>query len=282
MIAPEKNNTHSSWVAEVSLEFINRFDKTVPGRCSRKGPLTFQRPFYPEGNTCHLYLLHPPGGVVGGDRIDLDIKVKENAHALITTPGAAKFYLSQGSDAFQNQTFAVADNSLLEWFPQETILFPGSKPVLSTQVDLDEKAEFIGWDILCFGRPASSMTFESGTLTGSFSIFRQGIPLYIDRLTVDTDKDPVLGALPGLKNYPITAMFAATGISDTQFDITPFSDPDSKDVSIKGATLINDLLIARYLGHDPEEAKQYFISIWETIRPLLCGKPACVPRIWAT
>lgn len=281
-MALETNHTHAGWLAKVELEFINRFGKTVPGHCSRKGPLTFQRPFYPEDNTCHLYLLHPPGGVVGGDRIELDITVKENAHALITTPGAAKFYLSQEPDAFQTQNFFVADNSLLEWFPQETILFPGSKPVLNTRIDLDEKANFIGWDILCFGRPASNMTFESGTLTSSLSICRQKTPLYIDRITVDTDNDPILNALPGLKNYPVTAMFVATGITDPDFDITEFSDPDSKDVSIKGTTLINELLIARYLGHDPEEAKQYFIAIWEKIRPLVYEKPACIPRIWAT
>ncbi|MGB5651682.1 MAG: urease accessory protein UreD, partial [Sedimenticolaceae bacterium] len=78
-------------------------DSTVLAERQRHGPLAVQRPFYPEGGVCHVYLLHPPGGVVGGDVLGIDVKLAQGAQALITTPGATKFYRSAGALARQTQ-----------------------------------------------------------------------------------------------------------------------------------------------------------------------------------
>ncbi|MFH2092974.1 MAG: urease accessory protein UreD [Pseudomonadota bacterium] len=283
------SDNKTGWQAKVDLEFKNRFGKSVLGECSRKGPLTFQRPFYPEDNVCHLYLLHPPGGIVGGDTIDLNIEVQADAHALITTPGAAKFYRSQGLTAYQQQYFHVQPTSVLEWFPQETILFPGAKADICTKVDLSDDAVFMGWEILCLGRPASRMSFDTGALKSKLSVYKNGTPLYIDQLCVDNDMDSIIlrHCKPGLQDFPVSAVFVVAGIApDIIFDMgnPPFCDPDqaNTDSGLKGVTRINELMIARYLGHDPEAAKAYFISLWKTIRPVMLNRPACIPRIWAT
>ena len=114
------------WSANLSLGFQLIEDKTVLAHRARKGPLAVQRPFYPEGGTCHVYLLHPPGGVVGGDSIIINAKVGNQAEALVTTPGATKFYRSAGSIAFQNQNLSISKDGCFEWFPQENIFFPGA------------------------------------------------------------------------------------------------------------------------------------------------------------
>ena len=109
------------WLARLELELDVRAGRTILQRKHQVGPLTVQRPFYPEGNVCHLYLLHPPGGVVGGDRLEIELIVASGAHALVTTPGAAKFYRSAGKAEIAQQCLKVAEGGLLEWFPRGTI-----------------------------------------------------------------------------------------------------------------------------------------------------------------
>ena len=121
----------AGWQARLDLGFEQRAGRTVLAHKRQFGPLTVQRPFYPEGGPCHLYVLHPPGGVVGGDRLAVSVLVAEGAHALITTPGAAKFYRSAGPRADVVQRLSVDAGGALEWFPQENILFPVGKPALS-------------------------------------------------------------------------------------------------------------------------------------------------------
>ncbi len=60
---PQTENT--GWKANLSLEFKATALRTVISKREHKGPLAIQRPFYPEDDVCHVYLLHPPGGVVG-------------------------------------------------------------------------------------------------------------------------------------------------------------------------------------------------------------------------
>src|SRR5262245_14402851 len=112
----------AGWLASLDLEFARSGSRTVLARRSHVGPLIVQRPFYPEGDVCHVYLVHPPGGVVGGDTLELRARVHDGAHALITTPAATKFYRSEGRMARQVQDIAL-DAAIFEWLPQETILF---------------------------------------------------------------------------------------------------------------------------------------------------------------
>ena len=136
-------DTKLGWKAALNLGFEKPQDKTVLANRSQSGPLTVQRPFYPEGDVCHLYILHPPGGVVGGDELHINVDLKKQASTLITTPGATKFYRSTRLDeggklSQQIQTLKVADNCALEWFPQENIFFNGTHTHLSTRVELEK------------------------------------------------------------------------------------------------------------------------------------------------
>src|SRR3954471_15398906 len=88
--------SRAGWEASLDLEFATQGTRTFLARRASVGPLVVQRPFYPEGDVCHVYVVHPPGGVVGGDRLDLNIRARSGAHALITTPAATKFYRSDG------------------------------------------------------------------------------------------------------------------------------------------------------------------------------------------
>jgi len=203
----EEVGLKTGWKAKLHLKFVEENHKTVLKQRSHQGPLQVQKAFYPETNGgCHVYILHPPGGVVGGDSFDIKIEVDSNAKVLVTTPAAGKFYRSAGDEAYQQQTITVADHGVLEWFPSENIFFPGAKVKLETRVDLSMKSHFIGWDILCLGRPAIGETFSQGQLTQKFEIFQNGRPIRLDRLLV-REKDAILDAKWGLGGKPVVGTF---------------------------------------------------------------------------
>ena len=124
------------WQASLDLQFQFLGGKTTLASRRHVGPLTVQRPFYPEEETCHLYLLHPPGGIVGGDELTISATMDPGCHTLITMPGASKFYRSSGAQARLQQTLTLAENSTLEWLPQDAIFFPGANAALSTAFHL--------------------------------------------------------------------------------------------------------------------------------------------------
>ncbi len=134
-------------------------------RRAHRGPLVVQRPFVPEGpGVCHVYLLHPPGGLVGGDELAIDVDVDADAHALVTTPAAGKVYRTNGAPVRQTQRLRVADGGTLEWMPQEAILYDGARATLETRVDLGRNARFFGIDAVCFGLPARARAVRARLL----------------------------------------------------------------------------------------------------------------------
>jgi urease accessory protein len=169
------------WLASLDLEFALRGTRTVLARRSHVGPLVVQRPFYPEGEVCHVYLVHPPGGVVGGDALELRARVRDGAHALVTTPAATRFYRSESRVARQVQDIAL-DAATFEWLPQETILFPDARAKIATRVRLSERSKFIGWEIVCYGRPASGLKYCGGSAHQDFELWLNDVPLVLDHL----------------------------------------------------------------------------------------------------
>lgn len=277
-VVPLNQGKSTGWQASLSLGFEARGGRTVLARRQQRGPLAVQRPFYPEGAPCHLYLLHPPGGVVGGDSLDIRAEVASGAHALVTTPGATKFYRSAGAQALQTQTLQVADGAVLEWLPQENILFAGAKVRLATEIRLRGSARFIGWECHCLGRPVNHESFLSGQARFQFALYRDDRPLFCDRLNIMATRD--LQRPSGLRGQPVIATLVATGADPAALqcarDAVVELDPQI------AVTRIDELLIARYLGASTERARLAFVALWRALRPVLLAQPACAPRIWAT
>ncbi|MDZ7811306.1 MAG: urease accessory protein UreD [Arhodomonas sp.] len=169
------------WRASLELGFGPLGGRTVPTHRRHSGPLRVQKAFHPEPGVCHSYILHPPGGVVGGDRLNTTVDVKPGAHALITTPGAAKFYRSAGPVACQRQSLRVAAGATLEWLPLEQIVFDGAQVEANLLVELEAGARFIGWELTCLGRPAAAAPFRSGRFDAWMQLHRDEVPLLHER-----------------------------------------------------------------------------------------------------
>jgi len=274
----------TNWHARLALRLENRGSRTVIASRQHHGPLVIQKPFYPEGNPCHIYLLHPPGGLVGGDQLSLEINVDPTAHTLITTPGASRFYRSAGPCAAQTQQLNVAQHGILEWMPQETILFDQCNASVQTQVNLQPDSRFIGWEILCLGRKASGEKFDNGLLRQKFQISYDKKPLLIERARLEGGS-ALLSAPWGLANHTtVGTMVIASGDKHLLKQIREMMEPLSQTTpdELFSATLINNLLVCRYLGPQAQSAKNLFLRVWRIARPHLLTINACEPRIWNT
>ncbi len=252
--------------------------RTVLARRRHEGPLRTLRSFHPEGAPCHSYLIHPPGGIVGGDRLEIDIRVGDGAHALITTPAANKFYRSAGATARQVQELRVEAGATLEWLPQEQILFNAARVDSLTRVALGDGARFLGWEITALGRPASGDLFTDGALSGRFEIWREGLPVLLERAR-PVGGDPALAASWGFQGRPVSAVLAATPATQAERDVARAWAAAGTGRSV---TVLESVLVARYLGDEALEARAALIELWREMRPMVLGLPACEPRIWAT
>jgi urease accessory protein len=278
----KEKESYTEWRAQLDLEFSKSNNRTILSHRKHFGPLQVQKPFYPETNgTCHVYILHPPGGVVGGDRLNISIDVNSNSHALITTPAAGKFYRSAGPMAVQKQIFKVASKAILEWFPSENILFSGSKTQIQTKVELAHDSHFVGWEISCLGRPASKEIFSQGELDQRFEIWRDGKPLRIERLKLKGG-DPALQAKWGLLGFPVIGSMVfvtdKTKLIDSLRTITNVAIEEE----FFSVTQIDGAVLCYFLGNSVERARNCLIRAWKILRPEVIGFEAVEPRIWKT
>ncbi|MGD9660477.1 MAG: urease accessory protein UreD [Porticoccaceae bacterium] len=279
------------WQAGLELSLRRRHNLSRLTHARHWGPLRVQRPFYPGLGTvensgeCHLYLLHPPGGMVSGDCLQIDIDLAEGAHGLLTTPSAGKIYRGNHTEARQKQQVhcRVAENSFLEWLPQETIVFDGARGELSLRVDLDETSSCCLWDIVCMGRPASAECFTQGVLRQRLALYRNTEPVYVENNHFAGGSD-LLAEPWGLAGRPVTGSFLVTAPIDNDnlaaLQELVLSYSVANDMA--AVTHVDGLVIIRYLGDSAERCKQLFIRCWQQLRPLVRGVPALEPRIWRT
>ena len=153
-----------SWHAQLRLDLQREGVRTV-GRFVHEGPLRVLQALYPEGDAiCHNVLVHPPGGLVGGDVLDVRVHVKPGAHGVVTTPGAARFYRSDGEAAVQHTRLALDEGARFEWLPHEAICYSGCRAESRLEMQLAPGAELMGWDVCALGLPAAGQPFERGSL----------------------------------------------------------------------------------------------------------------------
>ena len=306
----------TGWQAELHLRFtgvngdIPRFlengdaAQTGPTRLverRHKGPLVVQRPFYPEGDPCHVYLVHPPGGVVGGDELRIDVQVDPHAHALITTPAATKFYRCENRVSSQTQELRAA-GATLEWLPQENIFYRGTDVRTATRVLVNASSRFIGWEINCLGLPARGEHFDAGALRLDLELWKDlaDQPVDLSRVPVfwETRNGPGAGPVPIFidrmrLNGESSARGAAWGLAGQEAVGTMLATPATREHveliralvephPLAAVSLVDGVLVLRALAPQAEAVRNLFIAAWRALRPGVIGREAVTPRIWAT
>ncbi len=268
------------WRGTLQLGYTVAHGRTVLARRRHQGPLLVQRSFHPEGTVCHNYLVHPPGGLVGGDQLCLEVELDAEADVLLTTPAAGKCYRSAGATAEQLQQFQLAPGAALEWLPAETILHGGARTRLLNRFELQDQARLLAWDVLCLGRPGSGDHFSSGSCLQDLRLFRSGRPLLHERLQLVAG-DPLLDAPWGLNGYTVIGMFIATPVQAALAETLQRALPDTPENRI-GLTLLDDVLVCRCLGRGAESVRAVLEWIWRQVREPVLGRVPQPPRIWKT
>ncbi len=272
------------WEAKLDLGFARRGDRSVLAHRRHTGPLVVQKSLHPEGpGVCQAIVVHPPGGIVGGDRLLLSIDVGAGAHAQLTTPGAAKWYRSPGLTASQAIEADVGAAATLEWLPQETILFDGAHAELSTTVTLAADATLLAWDIVRLGRVASGERFARGTYRQRFEVVRDGALIWAERAVLDAG-DGLATSPVGLNGCTMFGTFIAVAptVPDGLVAACRAVAPPAAGGFESAVTHLPGMVIARCRGNSPEAARQWFAAVWAELRPALCARPAMPPRIWNT
>ncbi|WP_416186545.1 urease accessory protein UreD [Herbaspirillum sp. RTI4] len=280
--------------ARLSLRFADDGGTTRLVERAHFGPLRVQKPLYPEGAAvCHAIIVHPPGGVVGGDELHIKASVGAAGRALLTTPGAAKWYKANGQVSRQTIALELGPGAHLEWLPQETIFFDRSEVHLQHAVHLAADASYIGGEILCFGRTASGETFRQGRILQRTTLHREGKLLWFEQGTLEAAGNAMQSPL-GLAGYTVSATLIAVGKLPVNNEGKPLhrnqfvNDLRAATSDLIGAngkcgvSQIKDVIVLRHLGHSSELARQWLTLAWQFLRPEFMQRPALVPRIWNT
>jgi urease accessory protein len=251
------------------------------------GPLRVLRSLYPEApGICHNVLVHPPGGLVGGDELSIDVTVQSGAQALITTAGATRFYRSTGAAATQRLEAQLESGARLEWLPLETIAFSGCIAHNRMRFELAPGAEMIGWDLLALGLPASDKAFVRGS-------FGQSIELpgrWLERGLIDAADTALLDSPLGLAGHPVLATLwfgagstLAAARRELLLDAAREVSANDDLRRTTGTTSTHDgIIVLRALSARVEPAMGLLTRVWSAWRETAWELPACVPRVWRT
>ena len=251
------------------------------------GPLRVLASLYPEAPAvCHNVLVHPPGGLVGGDDLGIELNVGTGAHALVTTPGATRFYRSAGEPAVQRLSAHVAAGARLEWLPLETLAYSGCIGSNAMRFDLAPGAEMMGWDVLALGLPASNLAFERGS-------FEQRIALpgrWLERGVVDAADVRLLDSPLGWAGHRVlaTLWFAAGSALVTErrerlLDAARAACEAHPLKASAGTTAVDEaVVVLRVLAPRVEPAMALLTHVWAAWRESAWQLPACSPRVWRT
>ncbi|KAA0949221.1 urease accessory protein UreD [Pseudomonas sp. ANT_H14] len=267
-----------NWHAELTLAYARFGDTTRPVLRRHKGPLRVQKHLYAEGlEVCQHIIVHPPGGIAGGDRLDINAHVGEGAWAQLTSPGAAKWYRA-GGPAYQQLELSVEAGATLEWLPQETIVFSAAQAELTTRIALQGDARLFYWDVVALGRPASGERFDLGHFQSHLDIRRDGQLLWHERQRI-VGGDGLLDSPIGLDGKSVFATLLVTGEIDSDL----LEQCRSLPHAVRGdLTQLPGLLVARCLASEALLARGWLIELWRLLRPALLGREALEPRIWNT
>jgi len=274
-----------AWRGSLAIDYRLREGRTI-AHDRHDGPLRVLRALHPEGGVCHSVLVHPPGGVVGGDELAIALTLGEGAHALVTTPGATRFYRSAGATAMQTLRVAAAGASRLEWLPLETIAYSGCLASNALRFELAAGAEMIGWDVTALGLPESERPFDAGRFTQSIELPGR----WLERGSIAASDDRLLGSPLGWAGRRVLAtMWFASGDaldpvrSDALLDVARAAAAAHPLAATTGATSPQPgVIVVRALGERVEPAMELLQRIWRAWRPLAWGLAATAPRVWST
>jgi urease accessory protein len=238
-------------------------------------------------------LVHPPGGLVGGDSLEIDIRLGRASHVLCTTPGAQKWYRSASAQwaACSGSRIVLGDGAFLEWLPQPAIVYDGARAEQRVGFELAGDARMIGWECLVLGRRAMGEHFQRGSLRQRLSLAVDGRSIWTEQTRAEAG-DRLFASPLGWRGNCVAGTVWALGhtpeplLSVWRDILAQFERQESgaRSPFFAGAATRPGpgLLLARLLGDDVEQLMNAARMLWAASRRELLGSALPAPRIWAT
>jgi urease accessory protein len=274
-----------AWRADLKLDYTLESQRTV-ARYLHQGPLRILQSLYPEGDQiCHNVLVHPPGGLVGGDTLDIQVNVAEGAHALVSTPSATRFYKSGGQAALQQVTATLAPGARLEWLPLEAIAYNDCEATNRAIFNLAPTAELIAWDVTALGLPSSDMAFTKGHFHQHLEI--PGV--WLERGNLRGDDTRWLNSPLGLAGQKCLAslVFASGNNIEPQRAAQALEAArevlEAHPLRLQaGITCAHpQVIVLRVMSPLVEPSMDLLKQVWAVWRHTLWALPSTPPRIWS-
>ncbi|RFO97668.1 urease accessory protein [Rhodoferax lacus] len=274
-----------AWQANLNLAYTRSGERVV-ARHEHSGPLRILQSLYPEGDSiCHNVLVHPPGGLVGGDTLDIAVQAASGTHGLITTPGATRFYRSDGPLALQTTRITLQPEARLEWLPLEALCYSDCHAENRLVMDVLPGAELLGWDVTAFGLPQAHLPF----VQGSFAQHIEVPGVWLERGRIDASDARLMDGSAGMNGARCMAsLFFVTGaVLDRKrrqlaLDIARDLIAGHPLAATAGATSPNSqVIVLRALAPLVEPAMGLLRAVRNAWRQELWQLPECNPRIWA-
>jgi urease accessory protein len=278
-------SVQDGWPAELHLRFARRKMRTVLVEKRHSGPLVVQKAIYPENErVCHAVIVHPPGGIAGGDELTVEIDLEANSSAVVSTPAATKWYKAPRHRCRQQTTIRLAEGATLDWLPQENIFYNATHAESTFALHIGPGARAIGWEIGVLGRQASGEEWLEGSLRFLTSIEgTDGRPLWVERLRLEATGS-LRKAYQGLCGFNAFGTLWAIGDGCTPGLAEELSSdlPLESELQAGVTSLPGGILLVRGLANDVERLRQMMMDCWMRLRPLVHGLPAQRLRLWAT
>lgn len=274
-----------TWHASLQLDYHRDGPRSV-AHFRHDGPLRILQTLYPEGDgICHNVLVHPPGGLVGGDTLDIRVDVQPQAHGLVTTPGATRFYRSTGDSALQSVHATLGEQARLEWLPLEALAYSQCRAENRAVFTLAPTAELMGWDITALGLPAADQPF----VQGHFAQHLEVPGVWLEQGRIASDDTRLLDGPLGLAGHRcMGTLFFVSGAPIAR---------DRREAALDAARAVIDthtlratagatsphpqVLVVRVLAPLVEPAFELLKQVRAVWRPALWQLDAVPPRIWA-
>jgi len=278
-----------SWQAHLKLAFAARPDGSFMTERRHSGPLRVQKPLYPEGGQiCHAVIVHPPGGIAGGDALTIEVDVGAASHAVLATPGATKWYKSNRRSARQHVTLRVHEDAHLDWLPQNNIVFDDARAELDLTLVIAASGSAIGWEATQLGRQAAGESWNAGHLHATTTLMRpDGELLWTERAILAAD-DPLRDAPQGLGGWPAFGTLWAIGPARSEQTDAALHEQLTAllgfDANLRSGftCLPGGVLLIRAVARQMQALQALQIACWNLLRPVLHGVPAQPLRLWST
>ena len=201
------------------LQFERRGAATVVAGCRSTLPLQVLAPLALDDPAAIVSILNPTGGLVGGDRLSIDVNLAAGTHAVLTTPSATRVYRTDAEEATQSVKLALGPRAVVEWVPDHTIPFAGSAFRQAIDVDMDATAGLILVDAFSAGRIARGEAWRFAALESAVSIRDQYGWLLHDRFVLRgpvAKDDPAWDGLGCGELHPYFGSISIVGAFDLE------------------------------------------------------------------